>query len=89
MNEYLAFIDVPWLQKKMIQAATVTKIITQNADGTYTYVNQYPIKTVTLTFKFNEAVENIGLDNKKRAVPPFFVDSFLKSVFNAIFLDNL
>ncbi|CAH2238897.1 fatty acid-binding protein, muscle-like [Pararge aegeria] len=53
-EEYLKFIEVGLLSRKLVMALSPESILTKNQDGSYSLTMTTPIRKVVITFKLDE-----------------------------------
>ncbi|XP_023948192.2 fatty acid-binding protein, muscle-like [Bicyclus anynana] len=53
-EEYLKFIEVGLISRKLVQALSPECVITRNQDGSYSLTMTTPIRKVVITFKIGE-----------------------------------
>jgi hypothetical protein len=61
-DEFLKAKGVNWMLRKMMQMASLTKIIKKNADGTYTMESKSVKKDLTWTFTLGQQFEAEAFD---------------------------
>ncbi|XP_045770769.1 fatty acid-binding protein, muscle-like [Maniola jurtina] len=64
-EEYLKFIDVGLLSRKLVTALSPVSVLTKNDDGSYSLTMTTPIRKVVITFKLGEEFDEDRPDGVK------------------------